>query len=330
MSIWTYRAEDCDVLNQELLVRYRDCAASWDELLHGDEEHSVSGQFSDMLWQDAAWRSLNEARKFHSSEAPSSAVAPLLGGLLDRGYISSQVLSISRLLERSNPKRPTRGVVSLRRIVEEIVENQELFTREIFVSHDGLPYDWEAAGRRFYSEFEEEDASIARMHPIDNAGPNAWYSSKQRHELFDRLAGVSFPEPNRSDKLGTSIFERLEATFNEPVFGEILNLRNKVVAHAADAFSRSHAASRRRGLKLDEIARAHYLLIGLFQTISACLLYGSWRGSAVPVPQDNQFNHLDKVFVPPEQMNSLHEFWQAHCEERDNWLSKAFHEFVPE
>ncbi len=322
---FSYSLDDCNVHDREKLARYRELATVWHDLLHGDERHSISGQLSDMLWQDAAWRTANEARRYADTDGPTSAIAPLLGGMLDRGYVAGQVIAISRLLEKpaSDAKK---GVVSLRRIVDEMRSNRALFTREIFVSNDALPYDWEAVRTSYLAQHDIADGTVRWM---DHNGPAAWSTASGRHAAFDRLSGIAEGDRKRDDLIAAEVFDHLDAALKTPVFTEIMALRNKSVAHAADAFSRSQVPNLRLGFKLDELARAHFILLGVFQAISAELLYGSWRGGAVPDAQYDLFAHIDRPFVPAARMEELHRFWTSHCDERDEWLSKSFSEMLP-
>src|SRR4051812_26632525 len=63
--------------------------------------------------------------------------------------------------------------------------SRELFTREVFVSHDALPYEWEAARTLGFKERDFNDG-VARW--MDNAGPGASSSALRRHRL-----STSFP-----------------------------------------------------------------------------------------------------------------------------------------
>lgn len=323
MPLWKYPIADCDVYDREKLVAYRACAASWHDLLFGDEQHAIGIQFNDMMWQDAAWRVANEARRFTSEDGPTAAIAPILGAMLDRGYVAGQVIAISRLLEQSDPKHPKKGVVSLKRLVSEIRSQRTTLTREIYVSHDALPYDWEAV-----RESEDWTCEVeARWLATD--GPNAWATAMGQHETFDKLSGVRPDARKRDDLIDEAILDRLENNLTDPVFQEVLNLRHKIIAHAADSFSRSQINDLRRGPKLDEFARAHYLLLGVYQAISATLLFGQWIGTVVPVSQSDQFIHLDAAFVVSTRLPHLRTFWKEHCEERDGWLTDAFKEIIP-
>jgi len=315
---WMFSVEQCDVSNPDLLTEYRRMVGTWVEVLSGDPQNSVIAQIHDMMWHDAAWRALNEGRRL--ADKKNAPVSPLIASLLDRGYVTGQVIAIGRLLETGS-KKPAKQINSLRRIVDEIAANQHLFTRELFIAHDGLPYDWELARKQLpLSE------GVSWL-PI--GGPDAWTQSMLRHEEFDRLSGVSSKQRDRSDRISPEVIGRMEKVLSDPLFDDVLTFRHKSIAHAADAFSRATAVSLRTGLKLDEFARAHFLLLGLYQAINANLLYQDWLGSAVPIPQEDIFVGLDKPYAERADVWQLSHFWDRHCVEREDWLNEAYHQIIP-
>lgn len=285
---------------------------------------------SDLLWQDAAWRSANEARNFTKDDGPNSSVTPILARLLDQGYISGQIIAISRLLEPSDPKHPKKAVVSLRRIVDEMRAVRPLFTRENFVAQDALPYEWDKVRR------VEIDGILAEMPESgvhfgygDTSGPKAWDMAQRQHELFDQISGVGSDQRSRNDLISEAFFDKIDLVLEDQLLESIRLMRNKTVAHAADEHSRSMVSDLRSGVTLDEFAKAHYLLSGAFQAISV-VLFGQWRGGGVPVPQFDQFAHMDQPFVPSKRMPNMREFWDTHCKEREDFLRDAYHEIIPE
>lgn len=187
-----------------------------------------------MMWDDARWRSLNEAR-FLAQDPEDVGTPGIVGFLLDRGYISGQVIAIARLTELGSTN-PRKQVNSLRRLVVEVTNARDQFTREIFISRTGLPYDWEAARHR-------EVQTIGGIRWLGMTRPDAWTQSLQLHEEFDRLSGVSWANRNRDDLISIDVFDRLNASLADPVFGKITTLRHKSIAHAADGFSRASSTA---------------------------------------------------------------------------------------
>jgi hypothetical protein len=310
--------EKCDVQDKAKLTEFRKMAASWHQLLHNDAEHSVLSQYSNMMWQDAAWRMANEARRYAFDDGPSAAINPILGKLIDHGYAMGQIISLSRLLERSDPDHPKKAVVSIRRIVDEMYDNRALFTREIFVANDKIPYDWIPT------------QAAAPNQWVEPTGANGSMMASLMHVKFDKLSGISSNNRSRTDQIPETIFQRLKDMLDDSVFDEIKNLRNKSVAHAADAYSRSQIANLRKSLKFSELEKAHHILTGVIQSVSMGLLFGYQVGTSVPREQPEAFEHFDKPFIDPSRKKEFYRFWCAHSEEREGWLTDAFKATLPE
>lgn len=308
---------------------FRDARKRWLTWLSEDEEHSISGQLSQLLWQDAAFRTFNQARLLTKDQAPTSAVAPLLARFLDQGYVAGQVLGISKLVEFSDPKHPKKGVVSLRRLVDELIANRHLLTRENYLAQDNLPYDYEPVRAAAWAEaFKNAENGVAFWHG-EVGGPQDYDSAQRLHELFDRLSGISPDKREKTDLIADATLKRLDDALQDPVFESIKLLRHKTLAHAADSFSRGQVDGLPKGLKFEEVDRALNILLGVTQVISATFLYSAWRGSAVPVAQHDQLEHLDLAFTATPDIERLREFWNAHSAERDGWLSEAHEALLP-
>lgn len=320
---WETPVDQCDVDNKARLNAFRERADVWIHALDQDDENSVTRQIITMMGEDAKWRSLNEARRL-AMDRDDAATSGIVASLLDRGYVAGQVIAISRLIEQGNSRSPAKQVNSLKRLVDEIFANKGLLTREVFVARDGLPYSYEKM-RAKHPLPVVEDAPVAMS--LDE-GQNQWMMAQMQHEAFDRLSGTTALNRTRDDVIGDAVFDRMNSTLADPVFADILALRHKSIAHAADKFSRAQATNLRKGMALDDFARAHYLLIGIYQVIAVGLLYQSRLGSPIATPQHDMFEHLDKPMVASEDMGKLHEFWQTHTHEREDWMGNAYEEIV--
>lgn len=323
MPQFKFSEDQCDVADRDKLKRYREYAERWFDWLATDEEHAISKQLSDLMWHDVVFRVLNEARQLEGAEASSSR-APVLAPFIDQGYVSGQVLGISKLVEPSPPGANTKkGVISLKRVVDELSDNRDLFTREVFVAHDGLPYDPAPVRRAYLHHYVTRDGDKPVFEPMETEGPKAWDTSERRHELFDRLTGTKPEARQREDRIPDQTFDTLLKALDDPVFSEIRTLRHKRLAHAADAVSRLHAPPK-AGLKLDDAARAHRILLGVLQAISAGLLFGRWRASAIPVAQFDTFERFSGQLVREDQIQRLREVWDQISDERDGWLHEGY------
>lgn len=322
MPQFKFVEDECDVADRDKLKRYREHAERWLDLLATDE-HAISKQLSDLMWHDAVFRVLNEARRLEGADTSSSR-APVLAQFIDQGYVSGQVLGISKLVEPSpNVPNTKKGVISLKRVVDELSDNRDLFTREVFVAHDGLPYDPAPVQRAYLDDYVARHGDKPAFEAMETDGPKAWDTSERLHQLFDRLSGIKPDARQREDRLPDQTFDTLLKALDDPVFADIRTLRHKRLAHAADVASRLHAPPK-AGLKLDDAARAHRILLGVLQAISAGLLYGGWRASAIPVAQFDTFQNFSGPLVREDQLVRLRKLWDQIAAERDGWLSEGY------
>lgn len=313
-SPFRYALEKCDVHDRNALAAYRDCRLRWVEWLSGNTHNSINRQLYGMMWDDAAFRALNEARRFATKEHPTAAVAPMLAGLIDQGFVATQVLAIGRLVDGRE------DVISLRRLLDDIEAHAHLITREIFVCHDGLPFDFDAVESAYWQR--EGLPASGEVVGLPVAGPDAFYSSRRAHEAFDCAKGTKAAVRSRSDRLGLEVFAEIRKLLEAPEIAFIVHLRHKFVAHAADPISISKAGIERFGITLNQLEAAQKALVQTAQRIELDLLWGSSRG-VVPVPQHDHFAHLDRPVVPAARLEELATWWHEHCASREAWTQSV-------
>jgi hypothetical protein len=293
--------------------------------LDDNEPSSINNQVYNLMWWDAVFWTLNEARKYADKNNPSSALTPILAEFIDQGYVALQVISISKLLEKNSGK-PRRGIISLRRLVDEVVESANLFTREIYVCYDGLPFDPEPARQRFFDQIAA-NPNCTMPRPIE--GPDAWEMSQRLHAQFDKLSGVTPSCRKRDDLISVDVFKALQSVFDDPAFEHVINLRHKVFAHAADAYSRSYVQTNIKNIELDQIIKAQKNLLQLMQIVSSLILQAANFICAVAIPQFNQFDYITCPYIRPENRNKISTFWNEHTEERCEWLRDSVKTLLP-
>lgn len=308
---------------------YKAAHARWQEWLGNDGQHAISGQLSQLFWQDAAFRTFNEARKKAAERGPASAVAPILARFIDEGYVAGQVLGISKLVERSDPKQPKKGVISLRRVIDDMVAHRHLLTRANYLALHDLPYDPEPARKAAFAKAIEKAEDGVAVYWEAVGGQEDYSGSVDAHAQFDRLSGVSPDARQPGDLIAEATLKKLGDALDDDAFKVIRDYRHKVLAHAADAYSRKQVPDLPQGIKLEQVDRALWILCGVFQVISATLLQGAWRGGAVPVPQYDHLEHLDQPFAAAEVIPELHTFWKEHSDVREKWLSEAYEALMP-
>ena len=316
---YDYDIDQCSVSDKARLSAFREKRSEWMDWLERDVHHNIWDQIHSIMWNDAAYRSLNEARRFASAKNPTASVNGMLGEFLDRGYISTQVLDICKVTDKSIDD-PKKSVISLRRLLDDISDHRRLLTRENFVSYDGLPYDYAAAHQAHMDSLTAEELGKARW--ISTKGPDAWGTSELMHSAFDKLSGIAENERTREDLVHEDVFKTVESWFDAPILRKLRIHRNKFIGHAADEISRRIEPLDRLGLSLDEIAETQRTVIRIATAIGSHILPDTALGGVVPTPQFNVFKNLDMPLIPAVNMNDIGEWWHQHERERENWLQE--------
>jgi len=124
--------------------------ALWIECLSGKDRNSIIQQTYRMIWDAAAFRVVNEARKIASADVETGLkVSGLLHGLLDRSFFAAQMSAIRRITDPSSPFEGKKGVWSLTALLKDMATHTHLFTREHLLEASGHVYDYIEIERRF-------------------------------------------------------------------------------------------------------------------------------------------------------------------------------------
>lgn len=282
----------CDVEDKEKLALFRNRRSYWKRLLL-DDDFSIDKQVMDLLWKDAIFRSLNEARKLRGKSSPGiSGMNAALLNLLDRGFVDSQVMAIRRMTDRTFHD-PSKSVISLPSIIDDIELHSDLVTRENYICYNGLPYD----------------------EPPFESGTDQFHWSRMQ-EYFDKLSGVSSDHRSRQDLISQDSLKRLLKKLD--VCQGVRKYANKFIAHTADELSRSVLPSRDRGITLRSLDSCMKSIVSVGSYTGVVILYEHGLGK-VPTPQFNQFENLEKAMATAEDLDRLHDFWQERAREVETW-----------
>ncbi|MBI4125007.1 MAG: hypothetical protein HY609_03100 [Deltaproteobacteria bacterium] len=318
--MYKYLIKQCDVLDKVTLNEYREKRSIWLNHLLGDDPHTILKQIPQLLWDDTLFRTVNEARRL-ASENPKPDVAfnGAVMRLFDTGFVTKQTMAIRRLTERWPPRSgqrdPKHAVISLGRLLFEIHENLHLLTREVYVSHDGLPYD-PAPLERAWLEKKAAEGPQPTDECLDNEGPNAWMISQSVHENFDKLSGIMPDRRTRTDTMKPLVVERLRERLDE--CEAICRYADKFIAHAADPGSRAVLRDQEMKITLAKLANCHKVIYRVAYYITGTLL-GERSHGGVPVPQYRHLKNLDKRWVNPENLECLEKFWKDRTREIEGW-----------
>lgn len=310
---YTYPAAQCEVLDQEALQRFREKRAVWLDWLNGDEHHPIFSVISSMVWTDVAFRTLAKAGELEPTGALSN---PLVAEALINGHFATQALAIRRLLDGR------KDVISLVRLLRDIGENIDLFTRENFVAFDGLPYDNEVSERRVMSE------RIGVKGPFwgERTGPDAYGASEIAHRAFDRLSGTAPSNRSRKDVIAKSYIEGLQGWIEASGAADIVVWTHKFLAHAADRRSRTLVDEAAIEPNLDKITGITRVFVRTSEAVNALFLSG--HGEVMPVAQFNQFENLDKPVLGQAHEAAIDAHWDKLSHERDGFRLGALDDLL--
>ena len=286
---------ECDVEDKESLAHFRKKRSEWNRFLISDK-HSISQQISHLLWNDTVFRAFNEATRIavEDNKVGTGLNGPLVN-LMDEGFVASQVMSIRRLSDR-NFDNPKKAVISLRRLVDDIADNLDTFTRENYICFKGTAYDG----------LSHEKDGINWMH---------W---SRKHEIFDRLSGVPKDFRTRKDTLKKEFISSLRSELSK--CNDLRTYANKFIAHTSDSLGRARLTDNQKRITLTKLDEAYKAIIKVASFLGAIILYEHQLGG-VPVPQYNQFKYLDKAIILKSDISKLGDFWTYRNKEVSSWGS---------
>jgi hypothetical protein len=314
-----YPIAQCDVPSERhsQLESYRAKRQQWFAWLDGDEHHAIWTNLSSLVWTDVSYRTLREIVVGQEDRNETGCLHnTLVAEQIIQGYVARQVLGIRRLLDG------TSGVISLRRLIADMRSNWQLFTRENYVCHDGLPYDYEAVMLKEMAARVNTGAFWA-----STTGRDAWAASQMAHEQFDRLAGVDPGKRTREDRLPKSLLGTIDSWLDGSGADQLADWSHQYLAHAGGPDRRKQIE---KGLvTADQISEAIRTLVRATEAISAYVLFAGGRlNGLVPVAQFDQFEHLEKPAMQPGRKDEASGFWDKLHRERDTYAAGVDGELI--
>jgi AbiU2 len=299
-------AEMSEVIDRQRLAAYLAKKAqwlSWYETGAG-ESNSLQDQWFSMLLSEMSFRVAQE----EVTKEPSSPLnIPLVAHLLSTGYFSSQVLATRRMFDGR------KDVVSLRRLINDIRDNKELITREVYVSFDGTPYD--PALRQL---------EAPGLQPADSPF-SEWNRSRVRQERFDKLSKVNPEHRSREDQIDDSIFSKIDTWIDSCGATKLITLSHKYLAHAAEQSSIGSAIP--TGVAFAEVEAIQKVVVQSMRAIYDILLSSGIYSEVTPMVPLGFFGKVwdgDKLIASTARMNK---HWDEMAQERNQWVKNLDDEF---
>lgn len=274
-------------------------------MLRGPSIFPVSRQLSKLAWHTAVFQALNEAKRLE----PTALANGPGWNLLSEGYASLMSVGIRRLLDKDERS------ISLARVVHKLKTNRHLLTREFFVSHDGLPYNYEACRDRYYAAVSSRRGAGTYFRPVD--GPEAWEKAEVMHEAFDRVCGNPPPRA-REDTVNESIIISLESVLSSGSIALVKRFTDKVIAHTDIVKPGQQEVA---VPAYTDVSNALAAITGLAHYISTAIFYDTNLGSVVPSYDGDPVEALDRPWISPENLPKLREFWEDLSSAMNQWAS---------
>lgn len=304
---YRYAIEECDIAESKrgALQEYRRIRQYCLEHVRGPSTYPVYRQLSKLAWHTAVFQTLNEARRLE----PDAAVSGPAWKLLSEGYASLMALGIRRLLD----KKKTR--ISLAWVIDKLERNRHLLTREFYICHDGLPYDYEASRDRYYAGMSPQQRTETCFHPV--AGPDGWGISESMHEEFDKLCGNPHCR-NRDDQVSEAVIKSMKLLLSHESITLVDKMANKVVAHATIIKPGDEEVV---VPTYEDVSTALETLVGLANFVCTGLFFDMHFGTVVPIYSGDPVESLDQPWISPNNLSNLSDFWEELCKSMNGWSS---------
>jgi hypothetical protein len=306
-SEFQYTLAQCDVPPERraTLEAYRAKRLQWLAWLDDDEHHAIWTAISAMVWTDVSFRTLAQLA---IDDEESCLGNSLLAEQIINGHVATQVLAIRRLVDNRA------DVISLRRLIKDVRRCWNLFTRENYVCHDGLPYDYEPV------MLKEMGAQIGKgAFWAATSGPNAYGTSSMAHEQFDKLAGIEPTRRSREDRLPIALLDMVEGWLDNSGADCLADWSHAYLAHAGNPESRQRIADAM--VTNNKMTDAIKAIARVTEAMSAYVLFaGSRLNGLMPTAQFDQFANLGKPIMKADRKDHALRLWDQLSTERDNYL----------
>ena len=307
--------KDCDVERKENLSGYRQKWVQWMSWYGygAPEPNNIQDQIHRMLFNDLTYRATASVRSSVEAGMEISARSATLVYLLDQGYVVSQVLALQKLLDNGS------DVISVKRLLKNVEKHRPFITREVYVAGDGLPYDFTS-----WADTVDKSDPMVQFYGIDAPGLRRFAMSKQLHETFDQLSGKKPDQRTRQDVIPKSIFRTLDSWISGPRFEEIKDLRDKVIAHAANALEVGKSTF--NGVSFSQIDELQRAIVRVVHALIDEILSIRITRPVVPIAPLGIFRGLDLLYSPSDAEAKMHQRWDDLSEERNGWNAGVLQE----
>jgi hypothetical protein len=291
----------------------RDRIALWKRIFESDA-NAITQQVSKLAWDLAAYSCLVEVVRLAPEGRSGRQLNGMFMDMLASGFWSTTMQGVRKLAERETIHGP-RGVCSIGGLLQDVRAARPRLTRRVFVEDIAqTAYNHRETEHRYMQWLFAGVPGVARWAPSELR----YEVAQQRHELFDRLSGTTPGTSSPDDLIRDEVFVRLEERLQR-LHGVVEHV-NVNVAHAATEASRSGRTLQQWNLA---DAKAAVRELAQIAEVVGSLFSFSGVGMVLPVPQFDQFEHLDQPLFNGDTAG-LGAIWDALSDEMSRWHETAF------
>ena len=315
------------VTNAPAFKKFQSKRKLWRDCMSGNDISSVYNQISDMMWDASIWHVINHSRQYAGKRADGRlSINGPAHNLINRCFFDQQMLSLRRLVDKAGLYGEG-GVHSLGSVLQDMVDNSHLLTREHFLADEKVPFDLEP--------IKQAQAEWSRTCPSKEGELPAiprklmWQVHEYRHGDLDRLCGVGPETRSPHDLVRVELLTRLQKMLADAC-EDVKTYVDKRVAHAATPDSRRVMDEKAASLTLGHIKSAQKVVCRVAGFVDLHLVSNTGHVGLVPSPTFNHLEDLDHPLVPSGRMPSASDAWREFREETSSWRSLAFEELQVE
>ena len=295
--------------------KFKEKRQQWLQQLFGQDRHSVVNQISRMIWDAAAFRIINEARRYaENADDGGVKLNGMVHQLVNRGFLASQASAIRRLIDKA-PATGHREVCSLYGLLDDMEQNGHLMTREHILAIEGKAYDYEPIRKAYMTWCQQQEQAGKETYWVPEH--LVWQRHEERHQQIYKLCGVTRSNTAPDDSACPDCLVCLKKELH--VCDNVKTYVDKFIAHAASPDSRAIVNADDVSITFGELWSAHKAICKVANFVSIYFLGQSEQGF-LPVPQQyDQFKYIDRPLVAAENVPRLRETWNKYAEETQSW-----------
>ena len=285
--------------------RFKDCMTTLNDWFDSDQKSCILKQVQMLLFETLIFKCILRARELAPKD--ENSIIKLNGYLhwfIDKYYFQNQAIAIRRLVGTG------KGSVSLRKIIEHVKKNKELFTRSNYCRHHNIPLDYSGLILK-EQEYIAKNLKLGEVICIpDEIDP---FPSQDFHAAFDKLAGVNAQQRSPEDIISKSVFRKLFSDLDQ--CREFAKKTSKTIAHTSlDTYANPPAIS------YGDIQNAHKILCGISHFIGLHFLDRTHYSMFVQ-PSNSWLRYINEPLISKEHIRELGKIREEHQAEINEWES---------